>query len=209
MSDQARELLVNMKSTAASRYNAAKRLESREQGLTRLTSFTSAYVIALTVLPYFLKLPSGAADRMNLLTLGLGVVILVASLLQYSSRDSVNAEQHYRCGLEIGELRRRLKISAETITGDELSQVADQYALILQKYSINHDQIDYEQYQIERREEYSKLKWIDRQWLRLRIGYSQQVPNLALVGATILVLWLMAAIVVPAWSLPAAAATQQ
>lgn len=209
MSDQARELLVNMKSTAASRYNAAKRLESREQGLTRLTSFTSAYVIALTVLPYFLKLPPGAADRMNLLTLGLGVVILVASLLQYSSRDSVNAEQHYRCGLEIGELRRRLKISAETITGDELSQVADQYALILQKYSINHDQIDYEQYQIERKEEYSKLKWIDRQWLRLRIGYSQQVPNLALVGATILVLWLMAAIVVPAWSLPAAAATQQ
>jgi hypothetical protein len=146
---------------------------------------------------------------MNLLTLGLGVVILVASLLQYSSRDSVNAEQHYRCGLEIGELRRRLKISAETITDDELSQVADQYALILQKYSINHDQIDYEQYQIERKEEYIKLKWIDRQWLRLRIGYSQQVPNLALVGATILVLWLMAAIVVPAWSLPAAAATQQ
>ena len=143
MSELAKEFLDNMKSTAASRYNAAKRLEGREQGLTRLTGFTSAYLIGLTVLPYFIHLPPGAEDRMNLLTVLLAVVILVASLLQYSARDGVNAEQHYRCGLEIGELRRRLKINAVNVSDADLMSVADEYALILQKYSINHDPVSY------------------------------------------------------------------
>ena len=51
------KLLHGLKSTSASRFNAAKRLAAKDRALTRLTAFTSAYLIILTVLPYFMKLP--------------------------------------------------------------------------------------------------------------------------------------------------------
>ena len=76
MSEKANELLANMKSTAAARYNASKRLEERDRSLTRLTAFSSAYLVGLTVLPYFIHLPLGSGDRINLLTLAFGVIIL-------------------------------------------------------------------------------------------------------------------------------------
>lgn len=203
MSIKATELLSNMKSTAASRFNAAKRLENRERGLTRLTSFTSAYLIGLTVLPYFIKLPPGSGDRINLLTFVLGVVILVASLLQYSARDGVNAEQHYRCGLEIGEMRRRLKIQADSISDADLLAAADSYALILQKYSINHDQSDFDRYRIERKEEAAMLSWTDRIIIPVRIFFSSNVANLILFAMTLLTFGLIGAVIAPAWTFAA------
>lgn len=205
MSDKAKELLANMKSTAAARFNAAKRLEGREQSLTRLTAFASAYLVALTVLPYFIDLPPGSADRMNLLTVGLGVIILVVSLIQYSARDGVNAEQHYRCGLEIGEMRRRLKIIADVISDSDLVEAANSYALILQKYSINHDQIDYDQYKVERTDEAKKLSFFERSSLPIRIVFARQFPNILLLLLSSLILWLLAAIIGPAWQLAAPA----
>lgn len=205
MNDKAKELLSNMKSTGAARYNAAKRLEERERSLTRLTAFTSTYVIGLTVLPYFIHLPAGSADRLNLLTFVLGVTILVASLIQYSARDGVNAEQHYRCGLDIGEMRRRLKITADAMDDTTLAGVADEYALILHKYSINHDQVDYEQYQIERSDEATKLSWLDRVSIPIRISYARHLPNAILAIVTALTIWLVVAIIGPEWRLAAPA----
>jgi len=203
MSDKALELLSNMKSTAASRFNAAKRLEERERGLTRLTAFTSAYVIGLTVLPYFIKLPDGGGDRLNLLTFVLGIVILVASLIQYSARDGVNAEQHYRCGLEIGEMRRRLKIRSDIISDADLLAIADAYAFILQKYSINHDQSDFDRYRIERKEEAKKLSCADRIIIPIRIFIGRNVANVILLVMTLLTCGLILAVIMPAWILAA------
>ncbi|MBB4408726.1 SLATT domain-containing protein [Agrobacterium radiobacter] len=205
-SEKAAELLANMKSTAASRYNASKRLEERERSLTRLTAFTSAYVVGLTVLPYFIALPTGGADRMNLLTFVLGVVILVASLIQYSARDGVNAELHYRCGLEIGEMRRRLKIQGEHLNDEALLKISDDYSLILTKYSLNHDQVDYDQFRVERLEEARKLdvmaRWL---WIPLRMAVTKHTANFMLLALTLSMAWLVWAVISPAWSLAAPA----
>lgn len=203
MSEKAKELLRNMKSTAASRYNAAKRLEERERSLIRLTGFTSAYLIGLTVLPYFIALPDGGADRINLLTLFLGVVILVASLIQYSSRDGVNAEQYYRCGLEISEMRRPLKLQFDTISDEDLIQLSNAYSLVLQKYSINHDQVDYNRYRIERAEEAKKLSWLEHVTIRLKMLITQHTANIALISITVFLGWLAFVIVAPNWQLEA------
>ncbi|MBY3043179.1 SLATT domain-containing protein [Rhizobium ruizarguesonis] len=206
MSDKVNELLGNMKSTAASRYNAAKRLEAKERSLTRLTAFTSAYVVGLTVVPYFVHLLPGSADRMNLLTFVLGTAILVASLIQYSARDGVNAELHYRCGLEIGEMRRRLKILGDTIDQDMLLKISNEYSLILSKYSINHDQVDFDQYRIERSEEAKKLGYFER-WIAIpfRMHLARHAANIALIAITILMGWLIWAVIAPAWHLAAPA----
>ena len=87
MDDAAERLIKAMKETAAARFIAASRLQEHDKRLTRLTAFTSAYIIALTILPYFVKMPTHITDLYNLITVALAVVILVASLLEYSSGD--------------------------------------------------------------------------------------------------------------------------
>jgi hypothetical protein len=62
----AEKLLHSLKSTSASRFNAAKRLTAKDRALTRLTAFTSAYLIVLTALPYFMKLPQEVTDNLSL-----------------------------------------------------------------------------------------------------------------------------------------------
>jgi hypothetical protein len=179
-------LVRTMKSTAGSRFIAAARLERHDKQLTRLTAFTSAYVIALTVLPYFLKQTATVTDLYNFVTVVLSVVILVSSLLQYSNGDVVNAEQHHRSGLEINELRRLLLLKdPQKITPAQLEEFTEKYGAILQKYSINHEDIDYLQYQLERPEDHDWMGFGDRLTIRLRLAYRKYLPSLILVAITI------------------------
>ena len=184
-------LLRTLKVTAGCRFNAARRLESHDRRLTRLTAFASAYVIALTVLPYFMKLPSQTSDLYNLVTVGLSVVILVSSLLQYSSGEVVNSEQHHRSALEISEIRRLLLLKDGKVTDDELLEYTKQYNDVLQKYSINHDDIDFLQYQLERPEVFP---WVDgkkRLAIRLRLSCNRNTPSVILFAMTAFMIWLV------------------
>src|ERR1700733_511300 len=97
----------------------------------RLIAFASAYIIALTILPYFLKLPSGTTDLYNFVTVTLSIAILVSSLLQKSSAGAVNAEQHHRSGLEINELGRELSLRMEhNVSEDDAVRFVERYNAI-------------------------------------------------------------------------------
>jgi SMODS and SLOG-associating 2TM effector domain family 5 len=137
------KLLKMLKVTAGCRFIASKRLAYHDKKLTRVTAFASAYVIGLTVMPYFMKLPTETTDLYNIVTVALSIIILVSSLLQYSNGDIVNAEQHHRSGLEINELYRLLLLKVDTVTPEELRDFTGRYNAVLQKYSINHDDIDF------------------------------------------------------------------
>lgn len=191
------ELPSNMKSTAGCRFGAHKRLEERDQSLTRLTAISSAYLMGLTILPYVLKLPTTSADRINLLTIFCGMVVLISSLLQYSGRDVVNAEQFHRCALEINELRRRMKARADDLTVDDLELYADKYNIILQKYSVNHDEIDYRKYQLDRPEDFNWLSRGTKILYALEQFWAKSLPNLALAIVTIAVAWVTIRYAIP------------
>jgi SMODS and SLOG-associating 2TM effector domain family 5 len=140
MTEYAEKFLGSLKSTSAARFHASQRLAARDRNLTRLAAFTSAYVIALTVVPYFMKLLQEMTDNFNLITVGFSIIVLVSSLLQYSSGDVVNAEQHQRCALEIDEIQRDLRVKMPNVTEEELQKFCHRYDLVLQKYSINHEE---------------------------------------------------------------------
>jgi SMODS and SLOG-associating 2TM effector domain family 5 len=161
--------------------------ESHDRKLTRITALTSAYVIALTILPYFIKLPQDVTDKFNLFTVALSIVILVSSLLQYSKNEIVNAEQHHRSALEINEIYRDLLIIAERATEAELVEFSRRYNAILQKFSINHADIDYLRYQIERPEEYTWITRTQKIRIHLRLFFSQYLPTFVLLLITFLV----------------------
>ena len=177
-------LLRTLKVTAGCRFNAAKRLETHDRKLTRLIAFASAYVIALTILPTY-ETANQTTDLYNLVTVALSIVILVASLLQYSSADVVNAEQHHRSALEINELRRLLVLKDGSISEEELVDFTNRYNAVLQKYSINHDDIDFLKYQLERPELFPWLNWKGQLQIRMRLVYDRYVPSAILFGMTI------------------------
>ena len=189
--DNRETLLTALKTTAGSRFIAATRLGARDRRLTRVTAFTSAYLILLTIFPYFFKLPAPVADILNLITVALSVVILVSSLLQYSSGDVVNAEQHHRSALEINEQRRLLALSPSDPPERELEKFVSGYNAILQKYSVNHEEIDYQKYQIERPNEFPWMTRQQRGWIALKVFFINHFATLVLAAITLFVAFLL------------------
>jgi SMODS and SLOG-associating 2TM effector domain family 5 len=187
----AEKLLHTLKSTSASRFNAAKRLAAKDRALTRVTAFTSAYLIILTALPYFVKLPQEVSDNLNLLTVVFSIIVLVSSLLQYSSGDVVSAEQHHRAGLEMSEIARELAIKLPSIQDAELLLMTSRYNATLQKYSINHDDVDFARYQMENPEKYPWLTWSDRLSIQVRTFAVKHVFSAVLIIITVLLLGLV------------------
>jgi hypothetical protein len=180
-------LMRSFKSTAGSRFNAARRLERHDKRLTRLTAFASAYVIILTILPYFSKLPAPTTDLYNLFTVILSLVIVISSLLQYSSANLLNAEQHHRSALEINELRRQLENKEMAATPEDIEKLTTNYNSVLQKYSINHEELDYQKYLLERPEENPWLGRAAKGRIRTMLFITEHLPNVFLITITIVV----------------------
>jgi hypothetical protein len=146
-------LLFEMKVTKGSRFNAAERLRRRDRTSTMIVSFASAYVIVLTIIPVIFHIPEFVASIITLAIIVFSIVILTYSLIQYSSSDPVKAEQHHRCAIEINALRRELRVQP-VVTFESLTHYAKEYDELLQRYSINHEPVDYETYKIEHPDEY-------------------------------------------------------
>jgi SMODS and SLOG-associating 2TM effector domain family 5 len=187
----AEKLLHSLKSTSASRFNAAKRLTAKDRALTRLTAFTSAYLIILTTLPYFMKLPQEVTDNLSFLTVVFSIIVLVSSLLQYSSGDVVSAEQHHRAGLEMSEIARELAIKLLVIRETELLAMTGRYNATLQKYSINHDDVDFARYQTENPEKYPWLTWSGRLSIRAQTFAVKHLFSAILLAVTVLLVVLV------------------
>lgn len=196
-SPQVQKLLDDMKVTAGSRFNAAKRLEANDRNLTWITAMTSAYIIALTILPYFWKLPQRAADTLNLTTVVLSVIILVSALLHNSKRDAVNAEQHHRSALEINEIRREMLVRGSAIEPDALFRFAEKYSSVLQKYSVNHTDLDYKKFQTDRPEQFAYLGRFTRFRTLLALAIRDNIQIICLAAITIGCLWLVFFYVLP------------
>lgn len=191
-SEKARaDLLREMKQTKGSRSNSAKRLENRDRRMTVVTAFASAYVIALTVAPSFLQSDAHAVRIFNAATVLLSLVIRAASLLQYSTNAPVRAEQHHRCALEINGLRRELRASISP-SHEDMLEFGRRYDAILGRFSVNHDDVDFERYKLEHPDEFGREMHLARRlWLGMKffaIGHWTQVAVILMTGV---VLWLL------------------
>jgi len=146
------KLLDSMKTTVRSRFKAHRRLILSDQKLTQTIALSSCVVIIASFITYILKSPPIIADMINLLSACLSLVILIASLLQYSSQNATIAEQHHRSALEINGLLREHETN-NNITDLDYEKLCKDYEFVLHKYSVNHEEIDYHNVLIERRHE--------------------------------------------------------
>jgi hypothetical protein len=191
MTEYAEKFIKSLRMTSACRFHAAQRLADRDRKLTRLTAFTSAYIIALTVVPYFIKLPQNVVDNFNLLTVSFSIIVLVSSLLQYSSSDVVNSEQHLRCALEIDEISRDIRVKMPNVFDEELQAFCKRYDGVLQKYSVNHEEVDFMKCLLDHPEENAWLGTLAKLRFRVLLVYSKHVQTLILFAITAGLIWLI------------------
>jgi hypothetical protein len=155
--DRRSDFLRAMKDTARSRFKAHKRLSDLDRKLTRIVSLSTAYIIILTITPYIIKGPTYVSDVLNFSTIFLSIIVLVGSLLQYSGQYALSAEQMHRSALEINEVRRNVQYNILDTT-TSLDEWTAAYNLVLQKYSINHTDMDYHAAVVESHKDYP---WVD------------------------------------------------
>ena len=208
-----KDLLYRMDVTKGSRFNASKRLEGRERRMALLIALASALVIALTFMSTAYRLPAAVVSDLNVVTMVASVLILAVSLIQYSNNDAVNAEQHHRCGLEINELRGQLQALKEPVSEDNVREFARRYAHILDKYSVNHDLVDYDRYRLDHPALF-KLSLIEKLFIHARSMGQTQWPNLLMAVIVVASIFLVFWHVIPArlaadTSLPAPATSTQ
>ena len=186
-------LKAKMRKTAQARFFGAKRLQIRDQKITRLTALSSAYLIGLTALPYFLEVPPVVENHVNLVTLIVAVIVLVSSLLQYSRLDVVSAEQHHRCGLEINEVLREFG----GLGPHDYKNLVVKYNEILQKYSVNHDDVDFWSVTLDRPDEYPWLKGVQWLYRRVVVSFNHFGPDIVLAITTLVLLLFVVSYVLP------------
>lgn len=168
----ANELYKSLRQTAQARFEANRRLMSRDHKNNRLVAASSAVVIVVTVLPYIFDRSEIWTDIFAFISIAMALAILVASLLHYSRVDAATAEQQHRSALEISELRREMHGIAPDISQTKFLQFTKRYDAILQKFSINHEKCDLEAVIVDRPDEYPwatrrKINWLKcKNWLR-------------------------------------------
>jgi hypothetical protein len=183
------KLVDAMKETTRSRFKAHRRLQSLDRKLTWLTALASSYVVIITVSPCYLNYSATAIKQFDLLTVALSIIIIVTSLLQFASQNGVVAEQHHRCALEINEVRRDLEFAGSHA---DVSPYTARYNAALQKYSVNHEDVDYNRVRLERRHEHPELNGWGALSLRAGILFSDYLVPIITVLLTILVLYCIA-----------------
>lgn len=154
MAEDVDDFLRSLKVTAGSRFNAAKRLENIDRRMTLLSSFTSAYIILLSVGPSLIGVGPEVQPTVNMFSTALAVLLLASTVLSYASNHAVLAELHHRSALEIQEIRRRLRFTECQGPNEQIRALSDEYSRILAKYSINHIDADFYRYQISNPEIY-------------------------------------------------------
>ena len=108
-----------------------------------------------------------------------------------SSYDAVNAEQHHRSALEINELRRELLVHGNSITSENLIVFGAKYSAVLQKYSINHSNLDFEQFMADRPEQFPQIHFFSRYRIRLLLVLRDNFAAIILVIITACFGWMV------------------
>lgn len=179
MNETTKDFLRSLKATAGSRFNASKRLSHVDTRLTALTAFTSAFIIALTILPKFVELPRTGQNWLEVMTIALSILVLASSVLQYAGNNAVKAELFHRSALEIQELKRELQFKADNIDEEQFNAISKKYNEVLHRYSLNHDDVDFYRQQIEYPKDFP-IGLLERIQKRIQVWNAYNYPSIIL-----------------------------
>jgi hypothetical protein len=139
------QILGDWQLIKSARFNAAKRLERRQNAST--LAFAVAGVFGF-VLPFFLlrfdsALSQHARNVVDFTAFLSGALSLTLGLVEQAKNYPSRARRFDLCGRRINDVRKRLQVSSAA-TDMELSPFLEEYAKALEDCDENHEEIDLE-----------------------------------------------------------------
>ncbi len=170
--DWEEELNFKLWVTKGARFCADKRLLRLHTLSSLATSFLSAYLIIVSLLP--LHVPSVSAKLPNnaipLFTTGISILLLVYTLIESSKDFKLRAHSFHQCALKVGrlynELRQLKEDQDKERKKDGLRKISQRYDEVLEVHE-NHEPIDYDIFQTQK-PEYFHLSRPHVWWRHLR-----------------------------------------
>ena len=153
------KLYGRVSKTAASRFNASRRLRIHNAASLWTISLFSLGLILVSLLQA-LALPLPYSDKLvNLIQVFLSITILVISVILTMNNYGIRAERFHACGLEMSEIALKLeRVEREDGTIEDYNAFADEYSEILRRYD-NHEQIDFMFMKLQKPQHYSEPRW--------------------------------------------------
>lgn len=170
--------------TAGARFNASRRLHTRDWFATLSIALFSAINIGLVMYQTVYAIPaSSTADNfLTVLSVSLGLFIIVISLIEWGVAGGKRADALQRNAEKLNEFHRELSQTlAEVLDGGDIESegitaLRKRYEAIKAKCPYNHEPIDDAVFVAKHRlsREFSneqgnpKMNWLDAQWVKLR-----------------------------------------
>lgn len=170
--DWEEELNFKLWVTKGARFCADKRLVRLHTLSNLATSFLSAYLIIISLLPLYVpsmneKLPTNAIP---LFTTGISILLLVYTVFESSKNFGLRAYSFHQCALKIArlynELRQLKEEQDKERKKDGLRDISQRYDEVLEAHE-NHEPIDYDIFQTQK-PEYFHLSNLHIWWRHLR-----------------------------------------
>lgn len=132
--------------TKSSRYEGARRLRRRGRLSLWTISALSVYTIFLALVQIAQLVSVPILEWLPFATLVLSIVVLVVSVLETGANYAIRAEALHRSGNEIARLVDDFesKHRVGLVDSDYEKEIIDNYHGIIERYSDNHEEIDYE-----------------------------------------------------------------
>ena len=163
--------------TKGARFNAYRRLGKKKNILTYVTSLSSVHltVIATIQLSSLIPLQQNQSTLLNLTTIAISLVILVYGLIEGGKDYGLKSEKYHMCGLDLDKIYNKLQLAKDRNNNDLIESISIEYGEILEKYSLNHQDVDDHYFQLSHKNSfqkfnscnpYDKLKvWFFYKWL--------------------------------------------
>jgi hypothetical protein len=141
-------IITMIGNTSGSRFHCSRRLKAKDRFNNGVIFFASSIAILASIAPALVVVDELVKTYLTLTSISVSVIILALSGIQYGSNLAVQSELMHKCALDINEVRRLLE-STENPTEKFVKKCLSEYDLILQKYPMNHETVDFLTYKLE------------------------------------------------------------
>jgi hypothetical protein len=169
VADAGRQLKTTMWKTRGSRFAARERLRRTNiLSVTTITLLSSYVIISSVVLVSFSGQLLPLNEKwLNIINIGLSVLVIVFSLIEFS-RDYLGwSEAMNQSALKVGEIYSELSVRVDSgaLTQDELNEFERRYSEVLSMHPANHQPIDYQRFKLSNPTDFKEW-WSIGAWAR-------------------------------------------
>jgi hypothetical protein len=169
------KLISRIWRTKGSRFNAYRRLATKNKVLTFVTSFSSIHLLAIGILQLtsLITLTKEQSQLLSFISIILSIIILAYSLIENGKEHGLKSERHHLCGIDLDRIYTRLELVDGNDT-ENIAKLADNYNLVTKKYLHNHETIDDEYFQLQHPTDFTVMAskyWFSKLKIRFFYGY--------------------------------------